>query len=57
MHRVLVAALRIFSCGMWGLVPQPGIEHGPPDLGAWSLNHLPTREVPILRDLAYGLDS
>ena len=45
--RVLVAALgiftdacRIFSCGMQDLVP------GPPALGAQSLNHWTTREVP-----------
>ena len=52
---VLVAACRIFSCGMrtltccvWNLVPLPGIEPGPPVLGAWSLNHWTTREVPPL---------
>ena len=28
------------------LVPQPGIEPGPPALGAWSLNHWSAREVP-----------
>ena len=27
------------------LVPRPGIEPGPPALGAWSLNHWTTREV------------
>ena len=32
---------------MWDLVPWPGIEPGPPALGAWSLNHCTTREVPI----------
>ena len=59
MHQVLVAAHRIFtvafenfSCGMWtlscimcDLVPWPGIEPGPPALGAWSLSHWTTREV------------
>ena len=34
------------SCSMWDLVPWPGIEHGPPALGAWSLSHWPTREPP-----------
>ena len=24
------------SCGMWDLVPQPGIKPGPPALGVWS---------------------
>ena len=30
------------------LVPRPGMEPMPPALGAWSLNHWTTREVPIL---------
>lgn len=52
--RILVAARRIFgifcwgmstfSCGMWDIVSQPGIEHGV--LGAWSLSHWTSREVP-----------
>ena len=29
------------------LVPQPGIESMPPAVGAWSLNHWTTREVPL----------
>ena len=33
-------------CGMWDLVPWPGIEPGPPVLGAQSLNHGTIREVP-----------
>ena len=48
----LVAACRIFCCGMWnlscrkwGLVPWPGIEPGPVALGTWSLSHWTTREV------------
>ena len=50
---VLVAAWGIFSCviwtlscGMWDLVPWPGIKPGPPALGEQSLNYLTTREVP-----------
>ena len=59
---VLVVAYGIFSCGMWDLwlqyadflvaaclwdlVPRPGIEPGPPALGAQSLTHWTTREVP-----------
>ena len=35
-----------FRCGMWDLVPRPGIEPGPPAFRAWSLSHWPTREVP-----------
>ena len=34
------------SYSMWDLVPSPGIELGPPALGAWSLSHWITREVP-----------
>ena len=33
---------------VWDLVPRPGIEPRPPALGAWSLNHWTTREVPVL---------
>ena len=43
----LVAACATLSCGMWDLVPWPGIEPRPPALGAQSLSHLPTREVPL----------
>ena len=31
---------------MWDLVPWLDIKPGPPALGAWSLNHWTTREVP-----------
>ena len=34
------------SCGMWDLVPWPGIKPGPPALGVLSLSHWTTREVP-----------
>ena len=34
------------SCSMWDLAPWPGIEPGPPALGAQSLSHWTTREVP-----------
>ena len=54
LHWVLVAALRIFvatlgllvAACLWDLVPRSGIEHGPPELGAWSLTHWTIREVP-----------
>ena len=42
---VFFVALRIFSCGVWDLVPWPGIESSPPALGAWSLSHWTAREV------------
>ena len=38
-------ACRIFSCGMWNLVPWPGIRPRPPGLWAWILSHWTTREV------------
>ena len=44
---VLVAAWEIFSSEMWDLVPWPGIEPRPPALGAQSLSHWTTREVPV----------
>ena len=37
------------SCSMWALVPGPEIEPGPPVLGAWSLSHWTTREVPVVK--------
>ena len=53
---VLVAMLRICSlcCGMWDLVPWPGIEPRPPALGAWSLSHWTTMEAPELVPLNCG---
>ena len=44
---VLVVAPWIFHlhCSMWDLVPWPGIEPGPPALGALSPSHWTTREV------------
>ena len=43
------------SCGMWALVPSPGIEPWPPVLGAWSLRHWTIREIP-LRTWIYSLN-
>ena len=34
------------SCSMWDLVPWPGIKPGLPALGAWSLSHWTTSEIP-----------
>ena len=34
------------SCGIWGVVPWPGIKPSPPALGTWSLSYWTTREVP-----------
>ena len=39
--------LWILSCGMWDLVSWPGIEPGPPTLGAQSLSHWTTRKVSL----------
>ena len=49
----VVAACRIFSCGMWGLVSWSGIKPGPCVLGAWSLSHWTTREVPCFHHNSY----
>ena len=38
--------MQTLNCGMWDLVPWSGIELGPPTLGARSLSHWTTREVP-----------
>ena len=44
-YLIYLSALGL-SCGMWDLVPWPGIELGRPALGAWSLSHWTTREAP-----------
>ena len=41
-----VACGIFFSCGIWDLVSWPGIEPRPPALGAHSISHWITREVP-----------
>ena len=33
------------------VVPRPGIKPGPPALGAWSLSHWTTGEVPVCFEL------
>ena len=42
-HEMFFAACRIFSCDMQGLLPWPGIEPGPPALGAQSLSQWTTK--------------
>ena len=37
-----------FSCGMWDPAPRLGIEPGSPAPGAWSPNHLTTKEVSTI---------
>ena len=44
---VLVAAHEILRCSLWDPVSWPGTEHGPPALGARSLSHQITKEVPV----------
>ena len=43
----LAAGMQTLGCGMWILVPRPGMEPRPSALGAWSLSHWITREVPL----------
>ena len=43
---LLSCSMQTFSCGMWGLVPWPGIKPRPLVLGTWSLSQWTTREVP-----------
>ena len=45
LYQALIVALRIFSCRMWDPVPLPGMEPGPPALGARSPSHRTPREV------------
>ena len=44
------------SCAMWDLVPWQVIESGPSPLGAWSLSHWTTREVPRSIKIKYSPD-
>ena len=44
----------LFSCDIWVLILWPGINPGPPALGAWSVSHWTTREVPT-RDIFVDL--
>ena len=47
MQTSLVAKCRFLAAACLGdLVPRPGMEPRPPALGAWSLTHWATREVP-----------
>ena len=52
LHWVLVVACRIFGCSMWTFscsmkeLSWSGIKSRPPALGAWSLSHWTTREIP-----------
>ena len=45
-HADSLVACRVFGCGMYDLVPCPGIEPRPPALGVWYLSHWTTRKVP-----------
>ena len=40
-------AAQNLTCGMWDLVPWPGIEPSPPESGVQSLSHWTTREFPV----------
>ena len=45
---IYLFAVLDLSCCTCGLGPWPGIEPGPPALGAWSPSHWTTRKVPTL---------
>ena len=47
-----VCKLLVVAC-IWDLVPRPGIEPGPPALGAQNLTHWATREVLVANILDY----
>ena len=46
MQDIFSCSMRTLSCGTWDLAPWPGIKPRSPALGAWSLSHWTTREVP-----------
>ena len=45
-HLFIYLVALSLSCSMWDLVPWPRIKPRQPELGAWSLSHRTTREVP-----------
>ena len=45
-HLFIYLAFPGLNCGMWELVPWPGIKPRTPELRAWSLCHWATREIP-----------
>ena len=47
-----MCGLLVAAC-MWDLVPWPGVKPGPPALGAQSLTHWTTREVPKMHPLFF----
>ena len=49
LHWILVAAHKIFTFYLLGLVLWPGLEPGGPELREWSLSHWTTREIPEVR--------
>ena len=56
MQDLISCSIRTLSCGMWDVVLWLGIEPRPPALGAWSLSHWTTREVPLYLPLFLFLD-
>ena len=48
-HLFIYLAFPGLNCGMWELVPWPGIKPRTPELRAWSLCHWATREIPAGR--------
>ena len=46
-----VAACELFSCGMWDLVPRPGVKPEPPTLKVQRFSHWTIREAPRARFL------
>ena len=51
LYLVLVEAIWTLICGMWDLVAWPEMEPRPPALGAQTLSHWTTREVPGAKEL------
>ena len=51
--KIIYLAVPDFSCSMWDLVLCLGIEPWPPALGAQSLSHWTTREVPRYLSFVY----
>ena len=51
-HGIFSCCMQTLSCGTWDLDPRPGIKPRPPALGALSLSHWTSREVPPVEHIS-----
>ena len=54
---IFSCSMRTLSCGLWDLIPWPGIQPRFPALGTQSLSHWTTKEVPFSNSLTDNFHS